>query len=244
MTFLFNASQIFWDLVVPGLCLHRENEMSTTPEERLEMARDIINFEARRDKAGHLSVYHLPSNDGGGRYEVAGINERYDGPAVRKLVELLQDGHYSEAESYAEEYIAENTDPAALLTHIPCLESYLRDIVFNRGQRGCVETLQIALGVAVDGKWGPQSKAAMADAAAHPLVLLDKLRLAREYYERHYVGYRANFWRGLVNRWNSALRVARSYPSDVTDQTLGFIRPKLERRLRVTVAKRRRRVHD
>jgi len=46
------------------------------------MAADIINFEARRDKRnGHLVVYNLPKNDGGGRYEVAGINERYDGPA-------------------------------------------------------------------------------------------------------------------------------------------------------------------
>jgi hypothetical protein len=28
--------------------------MTTTPELRLRMAKDIINFEARRDKQGHL----------------------------------------------------------------------------------------------------------------------------------------------------------------------------------------------
>ncbi len=78
----------------------------TAPDLRLHMARDIINFEARRDRAGHLSVYHLPANDGGGRYEVAGINERYDGPAVRHLVELLNARKYDEAETYAENYIA------------------------------------------------------------------------------------------------------------------------------------------
>ncbi len=187
----------------------------TTSEQRLDMARDIVNFEARRDRAGHLTVYHLPANDGGGRYEVTGINERYDGPAVRKLVQMLHDGHYDEAETFAEEYIAKNTDPAELLTHIPRLESYLRDIVFNRGQRGVVMTLQIALGVAVDGKWGPISKAAMLKAERNPDKLLLRLRDARETYERKYVGYRANFWRGLVNRWTSALRVAQSYPDVV-----------------------------
>ncbi len=180
--------------------------------QRLQMAQDIINFEARRDKKGRLTVYHLPANDGGGRYEVAGINERYDGPAVHKLVELLQEGKFNEAETYAEEYIAENTDPAELLTHIPRLESYLRDIVFNRGQRGAVKTLQIALGVAVDGQWGPQSKAAMAKAEKNPDKLLVALRAARETYERKYVGVRENLWRGLVNRWNGAFRIANSYP--------------------------------
>ncbi len=190
----------------------------STPQQRLSMARDIVNFEARRTKTGHLSVYNLPANDGGGRYEVAGINERYDGPAVLKLVGLLNEGKYDEAESYAEEYIAENTDPAELLSNIPCLESYLRDIVFNRGQKGCVKTLQIALGVKVDGQWGPRSKAAMAKAEQDPKALLLALRKAREIYERDYVGYRENFWRGLVNRWDGALRIASSYPSEVTEE--------------------------
>ncbi len=189
--------------------------LMATPQQRLSMARDIVNFEARRDKQGRLTVYNLPSNDGGGRFEVAGINERYDGPAVRHLVELLQAGKYDEAESYAEEYIAENTDPAELLTHIPRIESYLRDIVFNRGQTGAVKTLQIALRVKVDGRWGPKSKAAMAEAEKNPNALLMALRAARETYERDYVGVRENFWRGLVNRWNGALRIAASYPTKV-----------------------------
>lgn len=189
----------------------------SSPEQRLSMARDIINFEARRDKDGHLAIYYLPPNDGGGRYEVAGINERYDGPAVRHLVELLGDKQYDEAETYAENYIAQNTDAADLMTTSPRIESYLRDIIFNRGQTGCVKTLQIALGVGVDGKWGPISKAAMVAAEQDPDALLGKLRAAREEYERKYVGYRANFWRGLVNRWNSAERIAMGYPTTETE---------------------------
>lgn len=191
----------------------------STAEQRLSFARDIINFEARRDKQGHLMVYHLPPNDGGGRYEVAGINEKYDGPAVRHLVDLLNQHQYAEAEAYAEEYIAKNTDPAALITTSPCLESYLRDIVFNRGQRGAIKTLQLALHVAPDGKWGPQSKAAMLEKERDPESLLKSLRVAREEYERRFVGYRANFWNGLVNRWNGALKIAQAYPIEDTTDT-------------------------
>ena len=82
----------------------------TTPEQRLSMARDIINFEARRDKEGHLQVYKLPPNDGGGTFEVAGINERYDREQARELRRLIMAHQYEEAEDYAEEYIAGNTD--------------------------------------------------------------------------------------------------------------------------------------
>jgi len=176
------------------------------------MAKNIIDFEARRDGKGHLAVYNLPSNDGGGRYEVAGINERYDGPAVRKLVALLGQHRYDEAEEYAQEYIAQNTDSAATLTNIPMIESYLRDCVFNRGGRGTIKILQLALHVGVDGYMGPKTKAAMAEAEKNPKLLLKKLRDAREEYERDYVGYRSNFWHGLVNRWNKAEEVALNYP--------------------------------
>ena len=47
----------------------------STPQERLRIAESILNFEARRDRQGRLQVYKLPSGDGGGAFEVAGINE-------------------------------------------------------------------------------------------------------------------------------------------------------------------------
>ncbi len=78
-----------------------------------------------------------------------------------------------------------------------------------------MKILQLALGFTgkdVDGLWGQKSKTAMAKVEAKPDTLLDRLRQARETYERKYVGYRANFWQGLVNRWNSAERIAKSYP--------------------------------
>jgi len=35
------------------------------------MAKQIVDFEARRDEKGHLQVYKLPAWDGGGRYELS-----------------------------------------------------------------------------------------------------------------------------------------------------------------------------
>ena len=49
--------------------------MSST-QQRLQIAASILEFEARRDKQGRLKVYRLPAGDGGGTFEVAGINDR------------------------------------------------------------------------------------------------------------------------------------------------------------------------
>jgi hypothetical protein len=44
-----------------------------------------------------------------------------------------------------------------------------------------------------------------------PDEILTQLRAGREDYERNVVGFRANFWRGLVNRWDKALVKAREF---------------------------------
>ncbi len=187
----------------------------TTPAERLKMAKAIVDFEARRDSKGRLTVYHLPANDGGGRYEVAGINERYDHDAVIELVKLIEDHKWDEAEAYAEEYIAHNTDGAAKYTDNPAIESYLRDILFNRGAGGMVKTMQIALGFSrghgADGVFGPNTKLRWQAAENDPSALLDALLLARKTYELTFVGRRENFWKGLNNRWNESYKVAKGF---------------------------------
>ncbi len=183
----------------------------TTPSQRLLMAKAIIDFEARRDEAGHLAVYHLPSNDGGGRYEVAGINEKYDRKAVDILVGMLRLHNYEAAEVYAQEYIGQNTDVAGTWTAVPSIESYLRDSVFNRGAHGAARIMQRALGVVDDGAVGPITLRSLRLAEVDPAAFLVNLRDARESYEREVVGYRRNFWRGLTNRWNKALEIAREF---------------------------------
>jgi len=182
-------------------------------EQLKETCQFILNAEARRDGNGHLVVYKLPAGDGGGRYEVAGINEKYDNAVVNQLVVLLNKKLPTAAEELALAYYATNTAAAALWTSCPAIEAWLRDAVFNRGRAGAARCLQIALGLHVDGQVGPRTLAAVKDAEQDPRRLLRELHAAAETYERRIappVGKRAKFWRGLVNRWNARLEFCLS----------------------------------
>ena len=172
------------------------------------MAESIVQFEGRRDAQGHLRVYILPAGDGGGRYEVAGINDRYHPQEAARLRQLIDAGRFDEAEDYAAEVIAEYTDVVAKWTTVPSIESYLRDAAFNRGPGGAAKILQIALGVHVDGGVGPETLKAMREAEKDPAKLLAALRVAREKYELRVAGRREKFWKGLVNRWDGSLDFA------------------------------------
>ncbi len=185
-----------------------------TPQERLRMAGLILDFEARRDKQRRLKVYKLPRGDGGGAFEVAGINERYHPAEARLLAGLIDAGRYDEAEKRAHEFIAAYTDVAADWTPVPALECYLRDCAFNRGPKGAARILQRALSVADDGIVGPITRAAIAVKDRDARALLNALRTAREQYERD-VAHRneaSRFWKGLVNRWNKARDAALTFP--------------------------------
>ncbi|AWB24031.1 hypothetical protein DA075_26710 [Methylobacterium currus] len=182
---------------------------------RLDMAQIIVNYEARRDGQGRLEVYRLPPDDGGGRYEVAGINERFNKAVCDDLVALVESGRQAEAERRAVAFIAQDTDLAAEWTSNAAVEFYLRDCVFNRGTRGAAWILQRAVGVATDQSVGPETRAAVARAETEPQRLLADLRSAREAYERRRRDETSRFWKGLVNRWNKALADARRFlPED------------------------------
>jgi peptidoglycan hydrolase-like protein with peptidoglycan-binding domain len=185
----------------------------STPEQRMKMAKKIVDFEASRDKKGHLQVYKLPPGDGGGRYEVAGINERFNKVVADRLVELIAAGEYGHAEELASEFVASDTDVVVNWSKIPAIEFYLRDTAFNRGHAGAAKILQMALGVEPDGVVGPRTRAVLAVAEQDPAKLLSDLRAARERYEREAVGRdaRSKFWKGLVNRWDNALKFARTF---------------------------------
>jgi hypothetical protein len=171
---------------------------------RMAMARVILDFEARRDAQGRIAVYRLPPGDGGGRYEVAGISERYHAAVCDELVALIRAGRHAEAETRATEHIADCTDKAAAWTYNPGVEFFLRDCMFNRGPGGAAWILQQAVGVETDRDVGPITLAAAQAAEAMPRALLDRLRAAREAYERLRRDETSRFWRGLVNRWNKA----------------------------------------
>lgn len=181
--------------------------MTTTPNDLgTQIAKQIVDWEARRDANGNIEIYDLPGNDGGGRFEVAGINEKYDGPIAIKLAAMAP----QDREAAAVDYIKRQTDAVAQWSDNPGVQAFLRDTMFNRGQGGAARILQSALGVSVDGQVGPKTMAALQDQQQDPAALLQRLRQAREDYEYKHVGYRANLDAGLRNRWNNALAYSQS----------------------------------
>lgn len=188
--------------------------MRSTLEQKLEMARFILSVEARRGRDGNLRVYKLPAADGGGTYEVAGINDRYHPQAASFIKRLLEEKRFKAAEEYIVDYLLHYTDIVSKWTQHAAIEAFLRDSVFNRGPNGALRILQLAIGVTDDGNFGPKTRAALSEALKNPSTLLKALRRAREAYERKVappVGARAKFWQGLVNRWNKAYDFAQRY---------------------------------
>jgi hypothetical protein len=176
-----------------------------TAARRTKIAAQIVTWEARRDNKGRIAIYKLPGNDGGGSYEVAGINEKYHPDTARQLASLVNAGKHAHAEKLAAEHIAQFTESIAAITRNAGTEAFLRDTAFNRGPTGAVKVVQVAMNVSVTGRLGDETKTAFERLEKDtPVELLQRLRNAREEYERKYIGFRANFWPGLTNRWNKA----------------------------------------
>jgi hypothetical protein len=182
------------------------------------MAAAIVDFEARRDRRGHLEVYLLREDDGGGQYEVAGINNGYHKGEADKLVELIRAGRFDEAEQEARDFIATYTDVVANWSKVPAVESYLRDSAFNRGPRGAARILQRALGVHDDGKVGDITLSALRPAESEPRVLLSRLRAAREQYERDVVrrDESSDYWRGFSKPLEWSIEGGKQLPMTLT----------------------------
>jgi lysozyme family protein len=197
---------------VPGVVEPVTAKVVPTADRRTRMGRVILGYEARRDKAGHLAVYKLPANDGGGTYEVGGINDRYHPVQAAHLRDLIATEKFDEAEASAAEYLKQYTDAAAGWSTNAGVEFFLRDCVFNRGPTGAAKILQMALGVGVDGTVGTETRDALAK--IEPGALLEKLRAAREAYEDEVAGPRPNLRKGLINRWNNALADAKKFAAE------------------------------
>lgn len=182
-----------------------------TANARLKIGSFIVACEARVDANGNLQIYTLPKGDGGGRYEIAGINDKYHPVAALALATLIRQGKHDDARDLAVRYILEYTDVVSGWHPSIAVEAYLRDTAFNRGPGGAAKILQRALGVMIDGGVGPITKAAAAKVPAAKLLL--DLRKARESYELAIappVGARKKFWSGLQARWDKALKFAQS----------------------------------
>lgn len=175
---------------------------------REQMSQKIVNWEARRDSAGHIKLYRLPANDGGGQWEYCGINDRYHPRALGSIKALVDAEQHWEAEKFAVDYIANYTEAAAAWSVLDGVDLFLRDCCFNRGAGGAAKILQRAVRVGVDGTVGPMTLAALRVWEQRPLVLLARLRAARERYELAVAGFRESLWAGLENRWDNAFEAA------------------------------------
>lgn len=180
-----------------------------TPEQ-IQIGQFIVNSEARRDAKSRMQIYKLPAADGGGEYEVAGINDRYHPAMAKRLAALIREGNQAQAEQEAVQFILGYTDAVLGWHPSVAVEAFLRDSSFNRGPSGAAKIYQRAVGARIDGKVGPVTKAT--GAVIPPAELLLSLRKAREVYERQIApptGKRAKFWRGLVNRWEAMLKFSQ-----------------------------------
>lgn len=127
----------------------------------LPLPMQTVNWEARKDRQGNPIVYQLPAGDMGGKFEIAGINDRYH-PEAFKAISSLPAEERAEA---AAEYIRSYTAP--LVSQLPRpMQAFAQDLAFNRGLGGAARYIQQGLrslgqNVAVDGKVGPKTLAAI-----------------------------------------------------------------------------------
>ena len=181
---------------------------TTQTDPLLEAARKTVDFEARKDKSGNVAVYQLPSGDGGGTFEVAGINDRYHPGEASRLASLPPEQRAEAAAQYIRKYTA----PVVDMMPQP-VKAFTQDMVFNRGPTGAVRYFQRGLNslgqnLAVDGRLGPKTLAAIG--AVEPKALMRAASLAQLEDERRMAERnpaRQKFMAGLESRIRNRLSV-------------------------------------
>lgn len=137
------------------------------PALRQIMATHILNYEARRDRAGRLCA-----DRAGG---VPGLT----GAAAKKVAGLLEAGEFARAEAAAVQAVARYSDKVVGVATDPGVEFVLRDICWQAGPKGANEAVQRALGLNVTGVLdeAARGEVRLAECRAHGLVkALEKSR--------------------------------------------------------------------
>jgi len=167
----------------------------------LPLPMQTVNWEARRDKQGNPIVYQLPAGDMGGKFEVAGINDRYH-PEAFKAISSLPAEERAEA---AAEYIRSYTAP--FVSQLPkSMQAFAQDLAFNRGMGGAARYIQQGLkdlgqDISVDGKLGPKTIAAINKVQPRALMqAASQAQLNDEYRRAEIDPRRKKFIQGLENR--------------------------------------------
>ena len=182
----------------------------TSPQEQgqLPLPMQTVDWEARKDAQGYPAVYKLPSGDMGGKYEVAGINDRYHPKAFQVISSLPA----QERAKAAAEYIQGYTSP--LVEKLPQpLQPFTQDLAFNRGLGGATKYIQEGLNtlgqkVAVDGGFGPKTLAAINQVEPRALMrAASDAQLQDEYRKAELDPNRKKFIPGLEARIRNRLSV-------------------------------------
>lgn len=135
---------------------------TSTQDPLIDVAmRSTIQWEGRKDKQGNLMVYQLPDGDGGGTYEVAGINNRFHPQAAKEIAELPPEQRALAAAKYIRAYTA------PLVNQLPQeMQGFAQDLAFHRGLGGATRYIQQGLAdmgfnIKPDGVIGPKTLAAL-----------------------------------------------------------------------------------
>lgn len=177
------------------------------PQDPLQLAAlKTVDFEARKDAIGNVSIYKLPKGDLGGNFEVAGINDRYHPEAFKRIASLPPEARAGAAAQYIKEYTA------PFVSKLPQpIQPFAQDLAFNRGMGGATKYIQQGLNelgvkVSVDGKLGPKTLEAINRVQPRALLqAVSNAQLNDEYARAKNNPARQQLLRGLENRIRNRL---------------------------------------
>lgn len=196
-------------------------------ETRNRMAAKILNMEDYKITGPEsLRVTRLPSGDGGGTWEIAGICDGIEPDVFNRIKSLLDKGLREEAWEECLSYVLENT--ATIASYLPNYgfgyEFMIRDLAFNMGNAGAIKVVQGMINregfneIAVDGKWGIKTQTGLLGLTSslpedHMVKALD--RAARARYESIVKAnpVKKKFLKGWLNRCAERVKFAETIMS-------------------------------
>lgn len=202
-------------------------ESVNSHEIRNRMAAKILNMEDYKITGPEsLRVTRLPSGDGGGTWEIAGICDGIEPDVFNRIKALLDKGLREEAWEECLSYVLEST--ATIASYLPNYgfgyEFMVRDLAFNMGNAGAIKVIQSMFNresfdeIAVDGKWGIKTQTALLGLTAclpedYTIGALD--RAARARYESIVKAnpIKKKFLKGWLNRCAERVKFAETIMS-------------------------------
>lgn len=218
-----------WKKIQPTVSVEPDEQPNDSPESagpaayvspaeliRKDMAKKILNMEDYKITGpDSLRVTRLPSGDGGGKWEIAGICDGIEPKEFNLIKSMMDRGDRDAAWEECLRYVLANTEPLVAKGVAGCyaIEFMLRDMTFNMGVAGTTKVVQRMLDIGIDGKWGKNTQAKWTDAIQSwdekaVLDSLDRACRARYCSIVRANPVKAKFLSGWSNRCNARLAYA------------------------------------